>query len=633
MPQPPSFAIAAAATDSSLPSLDSLQLQSPAVRVGLTLALGAPVFALLLRRLWRKRVGKRALNARFAPTASSSSARVAPAECGNNPFASHERAAGCLERWYADQPDQRYFVQAVRVRAEGANRVPSEEQLARAISAVMMRHPTLLVLPAPSGRTVTTQLNAESLVTEQEGGEPALRMPLAQARAAVLPTMRRIDDESVHAALQRLLNMRLPAQPNAEEYAARAKTATGWDGLRVQLVSSPDCDEFELVWRLAHTVGDGGSGFVFARHLLSELAGMMQTANLPSNPPAVAAEKSLPLHLVRPIASYPALDDLLDVRPTFGAMLQLLAGEIKSNVRKLLGMRAPDSMWDGPVQMPKETASELRFVRTLEWDAATLARFSSLARDRGCTLHSLLLYACGFASGLVAHDELSECESALLKLNTPISLRPLLATAPPVVDSKGRQLFDATPPSDLIGNFVTSHSSELRVSARESTPFWKYARSLRPAIAAGLDSNIHRLGMIPFIDVRQFVLQSTSDTRGKRNGSIEVSNLGLLDPQEKGAAGGMLPRSWQSRTGWTLRACWFVQPSDYTASVFSTSVVSTAAGGLRALTSFPPQLVSDEVAQRFAAACRLVVDCISQGGDPTFADLQQRWKQEQQQQQ
>lgn len=540
-----------------------------------------------------------------------------------------ERPTGVLERWYMGQPEgqKRGFVLMFRL---GGVR-PTLDQLRCALSRVALKHPVLLIVPDVAGSRYGMQ------IPEDAAGDGAmLNFPLDCLSECVEEVSVTEETGGLDGLYRRLIEgiLTIP-DPTPEECAAARHTPAKWRGLKIMLVKEPGAsqegqtaEEFSLVLRLAHIIGDGLSGIVLMKHLLTELASAGTVATPP--PSAVPASE------LTSIADYPSMDDLMDTRPPFRRLAAYLLETFTNRFKSPERIAADHAFWDGRNLVADEadrangdwtTSGHTELIR-IHVAPDTQRRLHQAASANGCTLQAVMSMAACFAGAL-----LSDTARTKLKAATPYSTRRML-----------RQASGCPKPDELIGNFIAAYMGHVElVKPEDSTAtttsgsrsdsgsggkvaqsFWPLARHLLASFRRDHLGGLEDAGMLAFVDARQFVLETQQHQWKARSNTVLVSNLGGVDqgPQATMSA------EWQTRTGFRLRDLHFCQPAHYTQALFVNNVVSTAAGGLNNYVCYATGILTREQAARYAEWFEYVLHRLAEGEDVDFQQLVRHVQQE-----
>jgi len=630
----------------------------PAAGLTFAVAGGALVLggALLLRHAYhqrqQRRVGPRiktiapAMPLSLAAAAPPAEEGVAAATAATVLWQQQQKPAGVMDRWFQSQPpgEKRHFVVAARLRGVA----PTRLELQAALTRVAAAHPRLLMLPHPSEFRIHSQLPA--LATQDDGS-------VAEALPFPLPLLSGWVEEPVEwagapgsadalrqleALIGRVTNEPVDDDPPAELCAEGCRTQAQFRTVRLHCLRSSAAvsatdpaaaaaaavaegstqdtrvgDEFALVLHLAHQFCDGQSGLVLLRHLLSELA-VLRAATATGEP----LPQQLPLSSFRPLCEYPAMDDLLDMRPPQWRLDQLRWAPIAATWRKRLGLPLPLPWWDGTDERltPGQWSSRCSFVQL---PATALAQLAQHAKRNGCTVQAALHCATAFAAGVA-----SGRASVRLLTGTSVSFRPLCEVAAP--GSAAGSLPPRTP--DLLDNFVGLFVESVELDAapchwlaswlgRPQQRVWGMGRGYLRRLQAGFPLVQSTLGLLALFNARYVVRGQAQPLRNQRSSSVVVSNLGLADGVSAGGAEGPLSAAVLSPLGFALMDLRFAQTATYVHGLFVCSVVSSAVGGLQVAVTSPTRVVSDEQAQRFDETLRTVLDMMARGEDADYAHV------------
>jgi len=569
--------------------------------------------AVLVKQALGWRVGKRLSTVGSSSNGTSNAAAaVTPIEATVDEDALelwrlHQAPAGLLDRWYMAQlPGQkRDFVEALKLRGVP----PSELQLAQALTTMAQAHPRLLMLPHPVAYRLHSQFPT-AVAAAAAAGVPRGQVPypLPCLARCVTPSVqweaKASDDAARRAQLKRVLNdyLNTPVSddPAAEECepGAGGLLAHSWKPLTLQLVSdgSDAEQEFVLVLHIAHTVGDGMSGFIFFRLLLETLGALRRSAE--------PAPTTVPVASFLPLSAYPSVDDMTDMRPRVRRIANLLMGDIGGKLRAKLGMKGK-SWYDG-----NDGRFDCATTRTslLQLGPETSRSLFAHAKKHGVTVHGVLTaatsMACALASG---KDELGVLSG------TAINTRGLCTDKPGV--------------EDLLGNFVASHEEIVDFSSKDQAgkqELYSLARAFlaRLKSPSAREHSLDTIGLIGLVDARTYVAEQDGQRRNRRNATSNLSNVGVV-----GAPGSpLLSEEMLTAQGFQLLDAFFAQTVRYTCPLWGHNAVSCPNGGLNLMTCSPAGLVSDEQARVFETALEFILCEVAAGREIEYGAMAEEWR-------
>jgi hypothetical protein len=586
------------------------------------------------------RIGKRVLQQDAQRrTANGSSGAVAPADAAVEDesielWRRHQCVSGHMDRYYQAQlvGQKRDFIEALKLRG----RPPSAYELACALTVMAQKHPRLLLLPHPTAYRLHSQFPA-AVASATAAGLPhgQVPFPLPCIARCVEPALRweGSTPEQRQNQLQRMLTdlLNVPTQddPAAEECepGAGCLLSHSWKAFTLQLISDGTADEqeFVLVLHLSHQTGDGMSGVIFFRDLLRALGELRRGSNGDCEQPA-----TVPVTSFRPLSEYPALDDVVDLRPRVRRVLALGSEKLSSATRKLLG-RQSDHWYDGN---EGHFASWTTRLHMLQLDAEQTARVHAAAKQHGVTLHGVLYVASLMAAAIASGKQDGV---VTLLTGTPFNARRH------GLDVRGdkQQKKQRAIAEDLLGNFAAPHSELVRFTAPPSSLSSSSSRSssrqsddelfvLARAYLARLNSGrahaLDTVALLSLVDPRQWVAEREGQLRNRRCQTTELSNLGLLGGT---GAHDQLSESDVAQQGFQLLDAYFAQSATYTHALWVNDAVCTRRGGLNVSICSPTQLMRDDQADTYAAAFREALRRVAEGEDVHYEELAKHLQQQQ----
>jgi hypothetical protein len=267
----------------SLPPITTIAVN--ALFFGFAIALFRRLLRIRLRPRIRPAFGERIVQ-------GGGEGKVSPAT-DDYGLSDHQRPSGLLETWYLNQPQgqKRCFIEALTFRGVQ----PTRLQLECALTRVMMNHPVLLMAPHPDGTGFASQVTETDV---QEGGMLAFPLPHATRCITV-----ESEDTELDGLMQQLINLPSEADITAAAFSSRSTHGITWSGLRLHFIPSSRQDEFTLVLRLAHVIGDGMSGLNVLKGVMSELSSIVSSAVKGEELPSI-----VPVAQLASIAGYPGMD-------------------------------------------------------------------------------------------------------------------------------------------------------------------------------------------------------------------------------------------------------------------------------------------------------------------------------------
>lgn len=524
-----------------------------------------------------------------------------------------DRPAGLMEQWYMAQPtdQKRTFIQSMRIRGVR----PSLSELHAALSYVACEHPTLLVLPSHDCMNLGMQISKE----QEQNIDGTIPFPLKQFKDCISISSGNLDD-----IIFQLLNQPSETDVSQEVWSQHRTRSIEWKAIRVILLEkepNEPLDEFTIVIRVAHLVGDGLSLIAIFRHLLRHLHRIRREGGLANVP------KTIPAEAITSIATYPSMDDLLDYRPTVGRLLEFiweskiephLPGYLQSNTSKLNA-----HWWNGRSLIDeKDTDSIIRpsagtsFVR-VSIDARRSRVLRDICTRHGATLHGLLTAACAYAAGIVGRRDIPMDDGEItLKFGTPFGVRRLLQQS----STGGQRRYDS---NDLVGNYFGSHTHFFTLrdhNGMAMDSIWIRARVYLNHLSSDQSHDLQSAGLLGFVDPREFVSSSVASLWRGRSATCEVSDIGMVDRSDRAVKFDGSDVA-VGDSGMTLLSARFTQAAHYQAAVFANSMIETSLGGICIMTSYSNQVVSLEDVTLYRHVLEYVITKVEESGECSYRDV------------
>ena len=314
-----------------------------------------------------------------------------------------------------------------------------------------------------------------------------------------------------------------------------------------------------------HCIGDGLSGLAFHRALLASLQGTKVTDNR-----AV-------VHLPSAATLIPPLETVMDVSPSWGMVL-----------RGVYDLFAPiswtrgASVWTGNAVTTNATLKT--HVRLIDFPPQDVIAFLTLCRSNNTSLTGALhTLAVSVLSGLILSCQ-NITQNAISCL-IPISLRGVAGI-----------------PQDVFCECITTLNF---YSSFRPTFSWAEASKLTATLGSCPKSG-EEVGMLKYL-YGNYIAYFRGKLGSKRQGGLELSNLGLF-----GAGEGMSPGG----AGWSIGKMAFAQCDSVVGAALKINVVGNPMGGIAITVTWGEGSIEDSMAESFVSGfergfLELLVWCVT----------------------
>lgn len=362
---------------------------------------------------------------------------------------------------------------------------------------------------------------------------------------------------------------RIQAQAHGEKWQD-LETTSPWRLVIVR--SDSDAIAFEdIIFVFHHSLLDGMSAKLFHKHLLTALNTISTTDDSTPHKLTFTAAPDLPL----------GQEDTVPATMSLPFMLRTLWSELAPSYLK----PKPTPIWaakDVTLSVPNIT----RLI-PVDISAADTKQLLAACKSHNTTLTALL-------HALILSLLSRRFPSSKFTCATPMSLRP----------------YSSDPKSETLRNLITTHHTDLSAS----TDIWSSAAHIRSDFAA-------RLASLPANDVTmltKYVSNWNDFLRKKdgspRNGSWEISNVGVLSPGAAAADAG--------DAKYKITRVLFSNAGMPTGAAIGVNVVSVADGPLGISLSWQKDIVDDELVEYVASGLRKLVDGFCARGEFSLDDVE-----------
>jgi len=255
------------------------------------------------------------------------------------------------------------------------------------------------------------------------------------------------------------------------------------------------------------------------------------------------------------------VDNLLDMRPTFGKLLYALF------FTTFPAMQPKKDYYLGPDHIPKVSRGASIFFFSLDKDETD--SILQEARKQKTTFHGVICAASQFAvcKSVGNMNIRSFCSSA-------VNLRPYCI---PKVDNS------------QMGDFVAAVDCIHQLEPKSS--FWNLARESKLKITEGIEDSFRKNGMLQFLsgDWIAFFKKKVNGHPNGRNETVHTSNIGRMDIQIS--------------SKFKLKDLWFVNTKAAEGPVFMVSSITTN-GRFSCCMAVPTPVIEEKMAEDYARAMK-----------------------------
>ncbi|KAG9236427.1 alcohol acetyltransferase [Amylocarpus encephaloides] len=334
--------------------------------------------------------------------------------------------------------------------------------------------------------------------------------------------------------------------------------------------------KFDVVFAFHHAIGDGMSGVVFHRSLLSALETIATTA-----PPSILVN----------IPTSTTLSPAVENRINFKISWLFLLAQLWKQVKPRWLFPDPLPPWTSTPISAANIARYISRVKILYLPPQTVKQVLSVCRKERATLTGLLH---GLA---VASFSTHVPEAQSFSSSTPYSLRGLSGMS--TTDEMGVQ----------VSGLPSAYSPELVMCIRSSkTPeqlskrIWTIARDFRAEMSVEIAKlpNDNQIGLIPYIsDLKGFF---TEQIGKPRESTYEVSNVGVLRQKDEGGT-------------WNIERLCFTQSGMGTGAAVGINVASVTGGDLAVSFTWLQGDIEERLVHEVMEDVRFGLGCVSEGKD------------------